>query len=50
MSRVTALTLLVAGHSIVASLSPLVAITPAFLAYLAAGAILARATLSEPRT
>jgi hypothetical protein len=45
MSRVAALTLLVIGHWLVATLDPSVALLPAFASFLAAGTIMARAAL-----
>jgi hypothetical protein len=46
MHRVTAVALLVLGQSLVATLDPAVALMPAFVAFLAAGTIMARATLT----
>jgi hypothetical protein len=50
MRRTTALALLVLGQSFVATLDPAVALMPAFVAFLAAGTIMARASLAEPRS
>jgi hypothetical protein len=47
MHRVAALALLVTGQALVASLAPAVALMPAFLVFLAAGTIMARATLPQ---
>jgi hypothetical protein len=46
MHRVAALALLVLGQSLVATLDPAVALMPAVVAFLAAGTIMARATLA----
>ena len=48
MRRVAALTLLVVGQSLVASLDPTIALMPAFIAFLAAGMIMARSSLAAP--
>ena len=48
MRRATALTLLVVGQSLVASLDPTVALMPAFIAFLVAGTIMARGSLAPP--
>jgi hypothetical protein len=45
--RVAALALLVVGQWLVATLDPSVALMPAFAAFLAAGTIMARQTLTE---
>jgi hypothetical protein len=45
MRRIAALALLVVGQWLVATLDPSVAVMPAFAAFLAAGTIMARATL-----
>ena len=45
MPRISALVLLVLGQWLVATLDPAVAVMPAFAAFLAAGTIMARATL-----
>ena len=46
MGRVAALTLLVLGQSLVAMLEPAIALMPAFVAFLGAGTIMARQSLS----
>ena len=48
MRRVAALSLLVTGQSLVASLDPTVALMPAFAAFLGAGTIMARGALAPP--
>jgi hypothetical protein len=47
MRRVAALALLVTGQSLVATLDPAVALMPAFATFLAAGTIMAKATLAD---
>ena len=48
MRRAAALTLLVIGQFLVATLDPAVALMPAFATFLGAGTIMARASLAEP--
>ena len=48
MTRFAAISLLVLGQSLVATLDPAVALMPAFVAFLGAGTILARSALAEP--
>jgi hypothetical protein len=48
MTRIAAVSLLVLGQSLVAALDPTVALMPAFVAFLAAGTIMARSALTEP--
>jgi hypothetical protein len=50
MRRTAALALLVLGQSFVATLDPTVALMPAFIAFLGAGTIMARASLAEPQS
>jgi hypothetical protein len=47
MRRAAALALLVVGQSLVATLDPAVALMPAFAAFLGAGTIMAKMTLTE---
>jgi hypothetical protein len=47
MRRTAALALLVLGQWLVATLDPTVAVMPAFLSFLGAGAIMAKQTLDE---
>jgi hypothetical protein len=49
MHRIAALTLLVTGQWLVATLDPAVALMPAFAAFLIAGTIMARQTLAADR-
>ena len=47
MRRLAAVALLVLGQTMVATLDPAVALMPAFLAFLAAGTIMAKHSLTE---
>jgi hypothetical protein len=49
MRRTAALALLVVGQWLVATLDPSIALMPAFVSFLAAGTIMAKQTLAEPR-
>jgi hypothetical protein len=47
VARIAALSLLVVGQSLVATLEPAVAVMPAVVAFLGAGTIMARQALGE---